>query len=40
MRDKIIHYYFGIDIETIWKVVVFELPKLKEEILKILGESE
>jgi uncharacterized protein with HEPN domain len=40
MRDKIIHYYFGVDLETIWKVVNGEIPLLKKQIFKILKESE
>jgi len=38
MRDKIIHHYFGVDLETIWKVVKNDIPILKEQIGKILGE--
>ena len=29
MRDKLIHHYFGIDLETVWKVVKDYLPTLK-----------
>ena len=36
MRDKIIHHYFGIDLETIWKVVNENIPELKKEIKFIL----
>jgi uncharacterized protein with HEPN domain len=34
-RDKIIHHYFGVDLELIWKVVKENLPDLKKEIVKI-----
>ena len=37
MRDKVIHYYFGVDLDTIWKVVHENIPKLKKEIEKILN---
>ncbi len=40
MRDKIIHHYFGINLDTIWKVVQEDIPKLKENILKIKKELE
>lgn len=36
MRDKLIHDYFGVDIRAFWKTAKEDIPKLKEEILKIL----
>jgi len=35
MRDKLIHEYFGVDIELVWAVVKKDLPQLKEDIQKI-----
>ena len=35
MRDKIIHHYFGLDLDTIWNVVKEEIPTLKKEIKNI-----
>ena len=29
MRDKLIHEYFGIDLEIVWEVVNTELPPIK-----------
>lgn len=29
MRDKIIHEYFGIDLEIVWKTVNIRLPQLR-----------
>lgn len=44
MRDKLIHEYFGVDIEILWKVAKDEIPPLKssiENVLKSLsGEKE
>ena len=40
MRDKIIHNYFGIDLETVWKVVKESIPELKNNIKNILEEQE
>lgn len=37
MRDKLIHEYFGVDVEIVWKVVNDELPPLKPLIQQILG---
>jgi hypothetical protein len=28
MRDKVIHVYFGVNLEIVWAVVEKELPKL------------
>jgi uncharacterized protein with HEPN domain len=39
MRDKLIHEYFGIDVEILWKTVKEDIPPLKEPIQKILASS-
>lgn len=31
-RDKVVHEYFGIDLEVIWKTIQDDLPILKREI--------
>jgi uncharacterized protein with HEPN domain len=36
MRDKLIHDYFGVDIETVWLTVKNDIPVLKPQIKKIL----
>lgn len=36
MRDKLIHGYFGVDLNLTWEVVERDLPPLKEKIKKIL----
>jgi len=40
MRDKLIHQYFGVDIDKVWEVVKKEIPDLKEKINQILKELE
>ncbi len=35
-RDVVIHAYFGINLEIIWKVIKEDLFKLKNEIKKIM----
>jgi uncharacterized protein with HEPN domain len=37
MRDKLIHDYFGVDIEKIWLTATEDLPSLKTEAQKILA---
>lgn len=39
MRNKVMHEYFGIDLETLWNVVEIDIPELKVHIAKI-RESE
>lgn len=36
MRDKLIHHYFGVDIEKVWDTAQEDLPVLKEQITGIL----
>ncbi len=38
MRNKLIHEYFGIDVEIVWLVVKEEIPTLKRTVMKILEE--
>ena len=37
MRDKLIHDYFGVDIEKVWLTAVEDLPVLKTQIQTILA---
>lgn len=36
MRDKIIHFYFGVNWEIVWDVIRHKLPGLKQKIESIL----
>ncbi len=40
MRDKLIHGYFGIDLETIWKATREDIPSLKNTVQRMLKEQE
>jgi uncharacterized protein with HEPN domain len=40
MRDKISHFYFGVDYKIVWEVVRKRLPEIKPIIQKILEEME
>jgi len=35
MRDKLIHDYFGVDFEMIWKVVKTELLPIREKLVQM-----
>jgi uncharacterized protein with HEPN domain len=39
MRDKVIHDYFGINLEIVWAVVQKELPKLSAATAALLKDS-
>ena len=36
LRNIMIHEYFGIDLNIIWKIVTDDIPKTKPEILKLI----
>ncbi len=36
MRDKLIHFYFGIKYELVWETIKKEIPKIKPLLKKIL----
>lgn len=38
MRDKLMHHYFGVNLNTVWKVIKENIPDLKEKILQIKEE--
>ena len=38
IRDKVIHYYFGVNWDIVWDVIEERLPALKGQIEKLLNE--
>jgi uncharacterized protein with HEPN domain len=36
LRNRVIHAYDNVDNETVWGIVINHLPKLKEEVSKLL----
>lgn len=40
MRDKVIHDYFGVNLEIVWAVVEKELPKLETAVAELLSAVE
>jgi len=40
MRNKVIHDYFGVNLEVIWKTLHEDLPPLKAAVAKILEDPK
>lgn len=40
MRDKLIHDYFGVDIDAVWDTVENDIPILKDKIKNIIEMEE
>lgn len=36
MRDKMIHEYFGVEIDIVWETIEKSLPELRETLVKLL----
>jgi len=37
MRDKLIHHYFGINVEIVWDIVQHNIPRLREQLNDLAG---
>jgi uncharacterized protein with HEPN domain len=40
MRDKVIHFYMGIDFDIVWQVVTVRYPVLRLEIEAVFNKTE
>jgi len=40
MRDKLIHDYFGVNLEIVWAVVEKELPKLRTAVSALIAAAD
>ena len=40
MRNKLIHQYYGVDLEVLWRTVQEDLPPLADAIRRILADME
>jgi len=40
MRDRLIHFYFGIKYELVWETIKKEIPKVKILVKRILDDLE
>lgn len=38
LRNIVIHAYFGIDLENIWKIITENIPEVKPKIVEIIDE--
>lgn len=38
MRDRLIHFYFGVDYRLVWRTIKERFPAVKAEIRKILDD--
>jgi len=36
MRDRLVHDYFGVDYDLVWDVVKNKVPKLRQQVQRIL----
>jgi uncharacterized protein with HEPN domain len=36
MRDKLVHDYFGVDLDLVWDVVATELPAARDRIVALV----
>lgn len=39
MRDKLIHEYFGVNAEVVWKTAIQDIPTLKSAVDQILDDT-
>lgn len=37
VRDKLIHHYFGINLEIVWQIIQYDLPRLRPQIEELLS---
>ena len=40
MKDKLIHGYFGVDLDAVWDTATIDVPSLKERLEEILKKEE
>jgi uncharacterized protein with HEPN domain len=36
MRDKLIHFYFGVDYQLVWRAIKRRFPQIKPQLQKML----
>jgi len=40
MRDKVIHFYFGVDPARAWLVVIEDIPRIKPLVQKVFEQMQ
>ena len=39
-RDRLIHHYFGVNLDIVWQIVTIELPQVASQLQNIEDEGE
>ncbi len=39
MRDRLIHDYFGVDLDIVWRVMQTNITVLQQDVRRLLDES-
>jgi len=39
VRDRLIHHYFGVNLDIVWQVAVAELPEVARKLDQLLGDE-
>jgi len=39
VRDRLIHHYFGVNLDIVWEIVATELPTIALQVAKILEQE-
>lgn len=39
MRNRLIHAYYDVNLDRVWETVVYALPPLIEELVKLCGST-
>ena len=40
MRDKLIHDYFGVDIDAVWNTIKKDIPVLKDRLRELIEKGK
>ena len=40
MWDRLIHFYFGVDVPLVWETIRRRLPELQRQVQQILEEQQ
>ncbi len=39
-RDKLIHSYFGVDIDIVWDICFHDIPRLEKQLMEVLKKEK
>lgn len=40
VRDRLIHHYFGVNLDIVWQIVTIELPQVASQLQNLLMEGD